>query len=72
MLNSKPNNFHGNVGLDVENKGIIITSPNKNIDKMLRLISEKIYSDIKQTLKSQPKFDTIEQVKTKITNFINK
>jgi len=34
--------------------------------------SEKIYSDIKQTLKSQPKFDTIEQAKTKITNFINK
>ena len=34
--------------------------------------SEKIYSDIKQTLKSQPKFDTVEQAKTKITNFINK
>jgi predicted kinase len=34
--------------------------------------SEKIYSDIKQILKSQPKFDTIEQAKTKITNFINK
>ena len=34
--------------------------------------SEKIYSDIKQTLKSQPKFDTEEQAKTKITNFINK
>ena len=34
--------------------------------------SEKIYSDIKQTLQSQPKFDTIEQAKTKITNFINK
>jgi predicted kinase len=34
--------------------------------------SEKIYLDIKQTLKSQPKFDTIEQAKTKITNFINK
>lgn len=34
--------------------------------------SEKIYSDIKQALKSQPKFDTIEQAKTKITNFINK
>jgi predicted kinase len=34
--------------------------------------AEKIYSDIKQTLKSQPKFDTIEQAKTKITNFINK
>jgi predicted kinase len=37
-----------------------------------RAESEKIYSDIKQTLKSQPKFDTIEQAKTKITNFINK
>ena len=34
--------------------------------------SEKIYSDIKQTLQSQPKFDTVEQAKTKITNFINK
>ena len=34
--------------------------------------SEQIYSDIKQTLKSQPKFDTVEQAKTKITNFINK
>ena len=34
--------------------------------------SKKIYSDIKQTLKSQPKFDTVEQAKTKITNFINK
>ena len=34
--------------------------------------AEKIYSDIKQTLKSQPKFDTVEQAKTKITNFINK
>ena len=34
--------------------------------------SEKIYSDIKQALKSQPKFDTIEQAKTKITNFIQK
>ena len=34
--------------------------------------SEKIYSDIKQTLKLQPEFDTIEQAKTKITNFIQK
>jgi predicted kinase len=34
--------------------------------------AEKIYSDIKQTLKTQPKFDTVEQAKTKITNFINK
>ena len=34
--------------------------------------SEKIYLDIKQTLKSQPKFDTVEQAKTKITNFIQK
>ena len=37
-----------------------------------RAESEKIYSDIKQTLKSQPEFDTVEQAKTKITNFINK
>jgi len=37
-----------------------------------RAESEKIYSDIKQTLKTQPKFDTVEQAKTKITNFINK
>ena len=34
--------------------------------------AEQLYSDIKQTLKSQPEFDTIEQAKTKITNFINK
>ena len=34
--------------------------------------SEKIYSDIKQFLKSQPDFDTVEQAKQKITNFINK
>ena len=34
--------------------------------------SEQIYSDIKQSLKSQPEFDTEEQAKTKITNFINK
>jgi hypothetical protein len=34
--------------------------------------SEQIYSDIKQILKSQPEFDTVEQAKTKITNFINK
>ena len=34
--------------------------------------SEQIYSDIKQTLKSQPEFDTVEQAKTKITNFIQK
>ena len=37
-----------------------------------RAESKKIYSDIKQTLKTQPKFDTVEQAKTKITNFINK
>lgn len=37
-----------------------------------RAESEKIYLDIKQTLKTQPKFDTVEQAKTKITNFINK
>ena len=34
--------------------------------------SEQIYSDIKQILKSQPEFDTVEQAKTKITNFIQK
>ena len=34
--------------------------------------AKQIYSDIKQILKSQPKFDTVEQAKTKITNFINK
>ena len=37
-----------------------------------RAESEKIYSDINQTLKTQPEFDTVEQAKTKITNFINK
>jgi chromosome segregation ATPase len=40
------NNFHGNVGIDTENKGIIIsTFENENNDKMLRLISEKLDSD---------------------------
>jgi len=34
--------------------------------------AEQLYSDIKQTLQSQPEFDTVEQAKTKITNFINK
>jgi predicted kinase len=34
--------------------------------------SEQLYSDIKQSLKSQPDFDTEEQAKTKITNFIQK
>lgn len=34
--------------------------------------ADKIYSDIKQILKSQPEFNTVEQAKTKITNFINK
>ena len=34
--------------------------------------TQQIYSDIKQTLKSQPEFDTVEQAKTKITNFIQK
>jgi dephospho-CoA kinase len=37
-----------------------------------RAESEKIYSDIKSSLSNQPKFDTEEQAKTKITNFINK
>jgi predicted kinase len=34
--------------------------------------TQQIYSDIKQTLNTQPEFDTLEQAKTKITNFINK
>jgi len=34
--------------------------------------TKQIYSDIKQSLKSQPDFDTEEQAKTKISNFINK
>jgi dephospho-CoA kinase len=34
--------------------------------------SEQIYSDIKSSLQNQPKFDTEEQAKSKITNFINK
>ena len=32
--------------------------------------AEQTYSDIKQTLKIQPEFDTLEQSKQKITNFI--
>ena len=34
--------------------------------------TNQLYSDIKQSLKSQPDFDTEEQAKTKITNFIQK
>ena len=34
--------------------------------------TEQIYSDIKSSLQSQPDFDTEEQAKQKITNFINK
>lgn len=34
--------------------------------------ADQIYSDIKSALSNQPKFDTKEQAKTKITNFINK
>ena len=34
--------------------------------------SEKIYSDIKQSLNNQPEFDTLEQAQQKITKFINK
>ena len=34
--------------------------------------ADQIYSDIKQSLKTQPEFTTVEQAKTKITNFINK
>jgi dephospho-CoA kinase len=33
---------------------------------------QQIYSDIKSALQSQPEFNTLEQAKTKITNFINK
>jgi hypothetical protein len=34
--------------------------------------TQQIYLDIKQTLNTQPEFDTLEQAQTKITNFINK
>jgi len=34
--------------------------------------TKEIYSDIKQTLNTQPEFDTLEQTQQKITNFINK
>ena len=34
--------------------------------------TQQIYSDIKSALQNQPEFDTEEQSKTKITNFINK
>jgi predicted kinase len=34
--------------------------------------TQQIYSDIKQTLNTQPEFDTLEQSQQKITNFINK
>jgi len=34
--------------------------------------TQQIYSDIKQTLNIQPKFDTLELAQQKITNFINK
>jgi len=45
-LRDSLNNFRGNVGIDTENKGIIIsTFENDGNDKMLRLISEKLDSD---------------------------
>jgi len=45
-LRDSLNNFRGNVGIDTENKGIIIsTLENDGNDKMLRLISEKLDSD---------------------------
>ena len=34
--------------------------------------AKQIYSDIKQLMSAQPEFDTLEQAKTKITNFIKK
>ena len=34
--------------------------------------TQQIYSDIKQTLNTQPEFDNLEQAQSKITNFINK
>jgi dephospho-CoA kinase len=34
--------------------------------------TQQIYSDIKSALQSQPEFDSEEQAKSKITNFINK
>lgn len=34
--------------------------------------TQQIYLDIKQTLNTQPEFDTLEQAQQKITNFINK
>lgn len=34
--------------------------------------SQQIYSDIKQLTSAQPEFDTLEQAKSKITNFIKK
>jgi predicted kinase len=34
--------------------------------------TQQIYSDIKQTLNTQPEFDTLESAQQKITNFINK
>ena len=34
--------------------------------------TQQIYSDIKSSLQTQPDFDTIDQAKQKITNFINK
>jgi len=34
--------------------------------------AKQIYSDIKQLMSTQPEFDTLEQAKSKTTNFINK
>jgi hypothetical protein len=34
--------------------------------------TQQIYSDIKSALQNQPEFDSEEQAKSKITNFINK
>jgi predicted kinase len=46
----------------------------KSPEEKAKSIAEKdqIYSDIKSSLQNQPEFDTEEQAKQKITNFINK
>ncbi len=48
------------------------TNPASVIPGLAAEETEQIYSDIKQTLNTQPEFDTLEQSQQKITNFINK
>jgi DNA topoisomerase-2 len=70
-LDLKPGQIKDTITLFV-NATIVNPSFDSQTKENLTSKLEKIYSDIKSSLSNQPKFDTEEQAKTKITNFINK